>query len=90
LLRGWHRDDGERLANTEVTFLGGDGEGRRRAASYRGGGAPMKPRKRWDARKRALKQLACSSPSRGLTGRLPNGGQATDERRRDGLLVAAG
>jgi hypothetical protein len=33
LLWGWHRDDSERLANTEVTFPGGDGARRATAVA---------------------------------------------------------
>jgi hypothetical protein len=79
-MRGLHWNDDERLANPLMTLPGGDGEGRRRAASNSGGGAPTMTRERRDARNRALKPPACSSPSHGSIGGFPT----ADERRTGG------
>jgi hypothetical protein len=85
LTRGLHRDDDECLANPLATLPGGDGEGRRRAASNRGGGAPARRPWRGGAgvdfkRYRRLPYLVAD---------LRSSSEASERRRRHGLVAAA-
>jgi hypothetical protein len=78
--RGQHWDAQRRTTGTTVTSRGGEGDATRRSTRQRGGGAPAMTRERRDARNRALKPPACSSPSHGSIGGFPT----ADERRTGG------
>jgi hypothetical protein len=90
LTRGLHRDDDECLANPLATLPGGDGEGRRRAASNRGGGAPARRPWRGGARGRLQAVPAASLPRGGSTEQLRGERTTAAARARGGGAVRGG